>query len=847
MAYFEGEGSKFISSTGDQTVDMGKLCVDGGASYSGPIQLYDDGTHGDDFAGDNIFTRECVHFCTVDINFDDYFGFAMEEKINNARLIVVDASLKGTVPYEAVDTPLTPDTKAIASSHAFFFADVNRRYHPDFPKSLSPNGAAGPSGKSVAVSALLQVFGDVFDLVTVTPLVRSNAIGGAGIYKWQHWDRRGGVMINQNVGRIDKCSIAVSGVPIHRLTGVVTNGDVVSGDEFNGQLHELVHGVSGYSYNGPLQKARNGDNMHIPGSCTFDHSSLQGPVWDWVEGYPIGITATDGSRRGVRLVENEDCEDCDDGELENCCSFKYMKTPVTKAELMFNPELMTMSPFMLYIAGMIGFDEIPNDKKTYYCFGSDTDGGCGSQESQKPCVNTVDDSDRSAVTSNYTERFTAKELVNANGGKRFPEKKFNTVRHAAIHISSREPTEAEIVFYTILWRHHETETEPWERINNKHPIQPWSFHTSGKSILHSRLHGIECGPGGSSPSCDQSSDDEVCDGHPCGPGAICMNMDGKPFCMCVDGTVGDGIECAFPSETSYATLPSAHDLLNSDEKCFAQDDVWTNFVLEESLPSYPGGQSPYSPTSCGSKVCSVGGICNAKNKCKAPKSKSMCEGNQGITRGKCEALGCCKWKKGECRKNGNECQKPSDPNVFNCPDINTCCYFDCKYLTLDHNGAQLGQVGNCGYDCTSGIAADTNGVVHPELYLWPEKYIENGKFYDYDIGPLDVQGADKNMFDRCYNKCFDPVNDNADDKYIHKIKNDDRMLLKTCDYLSKQSEKKKKKYCSDNHFNLSTRGYFSARIACPKTCSPYTIGMNVEVIDEEKIRKPLNMSKIYEY
>mmetsp|Transcript_15893 Transcript_15893/g.18275 ORF Transcript_15893/g.18275 Transcript_15893/m.18275 type:complete len:230 (-) Transcript_15893:1043-1732(-) len=123
MAYFEGEGSKFISSTGDQTVDMGKLCVDGGASYSGPIQLYDDGTHGDDFAGDNIFTRECVHFCTVDINFEDYFGFAMEEKINNARLIVVDASLKGTVPYEAVDTPLTPDTKAIASSHAFFFAD----------------------------------------------------------------------------------------------------------------------------------------------------------------------------------------------------------------------------------------------------------------------------------------------------------------------------------------------------------------------------------------------------------------------------------------------------------------------------------------------------------------------------------------------------------------------------------------------------------------------------------------------------------------------------------------------------------------------------------------------------
>jgi len=82
------------------------------------------------------------------------------------------------------------------------------------------------------------------------------------------------------------------------------------------------------------------------------------------------------------------------------------------------------------------------------------------------------------------------------------------------------------------------------------------------------------------------------------------------------------------------------------------------------------------------------------------------------------------------------------------------CYFDCKYLTLDHDGTQLGQVGNCGYDCTSGIAADINGVLHPELFLWEQHYYENGQSYGYDTGPLNVQGTDKNMFNRCYNECF---------------------------------------------------------------------------------------------
>jgi hypothetical protein len=167
------------------------LCVDGAASSSGAIQLYDDGSNGDDFAGDGIYTRDCVHYCSSSVDFSDYFGFAMHDNVGGASLTVMDASKEGTVPYDVLTTDLTPNGKVIASSHAFFFADTGGRYYPKFPTSVEPNSAAEPSAKNVAVSALMQVFGDVFDYVTVTPMERpGGGINGAGIYKWQTWDRR---------------------------------------------------------------------------------------------------------------------------------------------------------------------------------------------------------------------------------------------------------------------------------------------------------------------------------------------------------------------------------------------------------------------------------------------------------------------------------------------------------------------------------------------------------------------------------------------------------------------------------------------------------------------------------
>lgn len=835
-AYYEGSSTKFIS-TSLKEVNHFKLCVDG-ATDSGPITLYDDGTNGDDFAGDGVYSRGCVHFCSQIVDTSDIFGYAMEAYIADARLIVMDPSLKGTVPFSTLDTPLTPGAKVVASSHAFFFADESRKYYPDFPVSTGPNGMAGPTGRSAIISALLQVFGDVFDFVTYTPLERSKgAIEGAGIYKWQFWDRRAGPSPQAGLGEVSSCTIALNGVPVNRLVGVISSGDIINS---GGLLHELLHGTSGFEYHNAFDLARSGDGMHFPGACTGDHSSQQGPAWDWVDGAPNAIpAATAGNNKGIRVVPNDDCNSCPEDMLTKCCSFRYEDTPSTKEQMLAHPELVSVSPLLLYIAGMIKSKSIPQDKKTYYCMGSDTDGGCGTGNGQKSCTIAVNDSDRSHVTSDYVRRFTFNDLVNANGGKRYPTKKFETVRHAAIHISSRAPSEAEITFYTLLWRHHEVATEPHERIGNAAPIQPWNFHTRGNSILHSRLHGIDCGTDNLSvPSCGNGND--VCKNAPCGDGAICTNLDGKPLCTCREGFVGDGLVCAFPAETkSYEYLPTAYDVGNN---CFPEGNIWTSFTDKSVLPVYPGGTAPYSANSCGSKICAPGWICKEiENRCEPPTSKSMCEGH-GYSKSQCDAIGCCKFKVGVCKTNSITCPLPTMPDgvEWKCNDKSTCCYWPCDRLTLDHGGTQLGQSGNCGYECTGGIRPDVNGVVHPELFLWKTTYYTNGENYAYDNpnGPIKIEGSDKNMFNRCHAACFSGGGGGGDDpdaKFLFKLRKNNVMMIKKCKWLMRKPDKKIKKICTSNKYNLSKGGYKPAPDVCVDTCGPYLSEESTEKVTHTNI------------
>eukprot|EP00550_Attheya_septentrionalis_P003205 CAMPEP_0198286700 /NCGR_PEP_ID=MMETSP1449-20131203/5698_1 /TAXON_ID=420275 /ORGANISM="Attheya septentrionalis, Strain CCMP2084" /LENGTH=823 /DNA_ID=CAMNT_0043984485 /DNA_START=392 /DNA_END=2864 /DNA_ORIENTATION=+ len=720
-AYFYGESTKFVSTT-LKTLDHPSICVDGKLTHS-EIILNDDGEKGDDVAGDGIYSRGCIHLCDSSVDFRDIYGYAHELAIygvnSGARIHVVDNALKGSVPMTTFNLPLSPDAYAIATSHAFFFIDEKATYFPEYPVSEYPNSFAEPSARAVPVQAITQIFGDVFDFITVGPM--EGYLGG-GIYKWQNWDLIGGSQPSTPFGDTDLCIMSVTGVPLYRLNAVITAYDLQTYSSI--WIHEMVHATAGFEYHNQLDKARTGDGMHVPGSCTDDHSHLQGPVWDWERGYPWAIAGT-GSY-GVRLVPNEECFDCaDDDNLHNCCTFRYEDIPETKQAIEAKKELTAMSPLALYISGMKTLSEITDPKdKTYFCVGFD-DGGF-----------SVDESNTKRIKATHVTRFTLEDLIDANGGEREPKRKWNLIRHASVHVSIRRPSEAEIVFYTLLIRHFDEETRPHERRpdfwgNRREVIYPWKFSSHGLSKLHSKLNGIDCCNKKSTdihcesrdifsqsvPSC-MTQTSNACSGSPCHPQAVCQMLDGQPLCTCKPGLVGDGNVCVYPSMTnSYATNYKATELFELTwYSCFSESTKWPE--RPHQIAAYPGGIVPYAAAaSCGDEVCQVGGSC-ISNKCEPPRFPA-----------------------------------PADPaSPFKCNDPATCCFWPCSRLKLEHGGTQISQEGNCGGGCTVGIVPDTNGREHFDLYMLSDVYYSGGEVYNYEEGPLKVDG--QNMFERCKNKCF---------------------------------------------------------------------------------------------
>ena len=77
--------------------------------------------------------------------------------------------------------------------------------------------------------------------------------------------------------------MGLTGVLPYRLTGGITMPNLSNSGEFQDWIHEVIHSVGGFEFHNIYGGARRGDGMHVPGSCTTDHSTLQGPVWDWVK------------------------------------------------------------------------------------------------------------------------------------------------------------------------------------------------------------------------------------------------------------------------------------------------------------------------------------------------------------------------------------------------------------------------------------------------------------------------------------------------------------------------------------------------------------------------------------
>jgi hypothetical protein len=592
----------------------GHTCVDG-ATEAADITLYDDGTHGDDFAGDGVYSRGCLHLCAHPGAYDIH-GFARSTSSLGGRLVVVDDALRGTVPIVDLPTPAAKDVTVQATAHAIFFADTDRAHMPDWPRMLPRDSLW--TGNAIAARAATSVFGDVFDYVTMYPMEPCN-LGGGGIMKWQEWTLVGGPNRWEkptDVGTHSDCMRALDGVEHPKVKGIIWISEPHS--LWSGVLeHELLHGAAGFGYHSRVDAARNGDGMHVPGACTDDHSVLQGPVWDWVEGAPYAIDGSDGSG-SVCLVANDDCATCDDPENGGCCTFRYADKPRTVEEFLAHPELQAASDMLLYVGGFVPYEDVADHSKVGYCIGTDTDGGCGAREGKEDCDPDiwVDDADRDAITSNHVGRFTFEELAAAAGGPRDPPAKRDSAatRQAVVYLSGRVPEEAEWTYRELFWRYYDSMTEPIQTTAGT--IMGWRYTTKGTNVLQSRLHGVPCGDSGHLVGCEPVAAD-ACDAHACHEHARCRPVDGGYVCVCGDGYYGDGLSCVEPDATDGYPLESVDFLVERGWCGFGQEDHW--YALDPTLHErpYPGGVAPYSPISCGDDLCPLGDTCDPDAGCVA--------------------------------------------------------------------------------------------------------------------------------------------------------------------------------------------------------------------------------------
>jgi len=202
-AYYHGRETVKYVSTSSTELDDDLICVDGETqARSGGFPLYDDGTHGDDVPGDGVYSRDCVHFCESYVDFNDYWGYAFERRIEAARLVAVDPALEGTIPHEILPNPFYPRAKLLATSHAAFFVDDQAKYFPEWPLRIpdTRNYHDSPTGQSLAFGAVLSVFGDVFDFLTLASFEMNKALPGTSMFRWQKWDRQGADAWEQRIG-----------------------------------------------------------------------------------------------------------------------------------------------------------------------------------------------------------------------------------------------------------------------------------------------------------------------------------------------------------------------------------------------------------------------------------------------------------------------------------------------------------------------------------------------------------------------------------------------------------------------------------------------------------------------
>ena len=291
---------------GDETT---KIVSNRDSTY--PTQLYDDGTNGDDIAGDGLFSSACLTMSDLSVNgvalqYDRFAGRATSYRHRNGHLNIINPVVRGTISHTDFGSGLS------GTEHSLFVELNEQDYAAMRANQISPS----PRSCEPCV-VVLEEFGDVFDHLLIVP---NEPVGGANYHRVS--DNVEGILTYGDLlcstgmwsgTWTDPQDFIYGGVAFGCPGKFVNGGDYprlkgnswIPGRDLGGLNHEVGHwmgiGPNKADFPGtagiPLRPAfsanavvswNSEDRAHIDSNSTVE-SPLSGPFWDPQRGWPYSV------------------------------------------------------------------------------------------------------------------------------------------------------------------------------------------------------------------------------------------------------------------------------------------------------------------------------------------------------------------------------------------------------------------------------------------------------------------------------------------------------------------------------------------------------------------------------
>ena len=397
--------------------------------------VFDDGTHGDFTAGDGIYTRDCVY---VPVSTLDYRRRRNDDEFVSFQGIwVLDAELRNTEVTSYI-------AEGIRVNDAGFFIELGEDYQRrfEYPQSLTYISYCQ------ACAMAWQLSGDVFDFFVLGTRDHSGGVGYARIH-----DNILGTGFNPPCEPRSYCYDIIDGQEHQKLTGIVAMRDPSIG----GLNHELGHGFLGIETRDfPVAGARAwnaGDLWHLDSDITVT-GELAGPFWDPIRGYPYAVKLENdqGHEAGTYLTED------DQGDFR-------LKS--------LDDNNRIWDDILLYMMGLMPPEEVT---KTYYKLLNPSLDNCVNGEWDTICSSDL-------VTAEEVIPFTVDDFISQFGTRSVPD--FfdpRQIQMGVLNVSDRPHTDAEIVWFTNVYRDFVTSTNVSAHWSTGETT--WHWATKGLSTIN---------------------------------------------------------------------------------------------------------------------------------------------------------------------------------------------------------------------------------------------------------------------------------------------------------------------------------------------------------------------------